>query len=108
MFTIDLKAVLAGGKRYLAIDRQKSIDKREDVRDWSTAYEKKYDPYFRTDLRFGLKRNRKSFSQEWGIDLENVTGFRSIFMESFDVTKSEIYKVYQQGFIPMFLYRMQF
>ena len=55
-----------------------------------------------------MKINNKKFSQEWGIDLQNITGYRSIFMEGYDPKKGELYKVYQQGFVPMFLYRIQF
>jgi hypothetical protein len=108
MLTLDLKAVFAGGKRYVSIDLDKSIAENEETRDWSTAYDKKYDPYFRTDLRIGYKMNSKKFSQEWGIDLQNLTNYRSLFIEGYDSDKKEIYQVYQQGFIPMFLYRIQF
>jgi hypothetical protein len=52
--------------------------------------------------------NSKRFSQEWAIDLQNLTGYQSIFMEGIDVKTGEIYQVYQQGFYPMFLYRIQF
>ncbi len=108
MLTIDIKAVFAGGKRYVPIDVEKSMNEGKEERDWTNAYAKKYDPYFRTDLRFGIKRNGRGFSQEWGIDLQNITGFRSIFTEGFDTETGEIYKAYQQGFVPMFLYRIQF
>jgi hypothetical protein len=108
LLTIDLKSVWAGGKRYIPIDLAASVSQEEDVRDWSRAYDSKYDDYFRTDLRFGIKMNNKRFSQEWGIDLQNITGYKSIFIEGFDGKKGETYKVYQQGFVPMFLYRIQF
>jgi hypothetical protein len=108
MLTIDLKTVWAGGKRYIPLDLEASIEKHATVYDWSKAYENKYDDYFRTDLRIGIKINRNRFNHEWGIDLQNITGYRSIFMEGFDGNKDEIYYVYQQGFIPMFLYRIQF
>ena len=108
LFTIDLKTVWAGGKRFVPIDLAASEVAGEEIRDWSNAYESKYDDYFRTDLRFGIKINNKRFSQEWGIDLQNITGYRSIFMEGYDAKKNEVYQVYQQGFVPMFLYRIQF
>jgi len=108
MITVDLKTVWAGGRRYILIDLEKSIKEEEEVRDWTKAYDNKYDDYFRTDLRFGLKMNGKRFNQEWGIDLQNVTGFQSLFMEGYDAGKQEIYSVPQQGFMPMFLYRIQF
>ena len=106
--TIDIKGVLAGGRRYVPLDVEASIEEGSDVRDWSRAYQDRYNDYFRTDLRLGLKLNSKRFSQEWAIDLQNLTGYQSLFMEGIDVETGEIYQVYQQGFIPMFLYRVQF
>ncbi len=106
--TVDLKTVWAGGKRYIPLDLEASRIQHENVYDWSKAYENKYDDYFRTDLRLGIKINRNRFSHEWGIDLQNITGYRSIFTEGYDGNKDEIYYVYQQGFIPMFLYRIRF
>jgi hypothetical protein len=106
--TVDLKGVLAGGRRYVPIDVEASMAEGTEVRDWSRAYEDRYDDYFRTDLRLGLKVNYKKFSQEWAIDLQNLTGYQSLFMEGIDVTTGEISNIYQQGFYPMFLYRIQF
>jgi hypothetical protein len=107
-FTIDIKSVLAGGKRFVPVDLTASMASHSEIRDWSRAYTGKYNAYFRTDLRFGLRINNKKFNQEWGIDLQNITGYRSIFMQGYDINKGEVYNVYQQGFVPMFLYRIQF
>jgi hypothetical protein len=108
LLTMDMKTVLAGGRRYVPIDLEASMGEGQEVRDWSRAYESKYDDYFRVDLRIGVKLNGKRASQEWAVDLQNVTGFQSVFMEGYDAAKQEIYTVYQQGFLPMFLYRVQF
>jgi hypothetical protein len=108
ILTADIKGVWAGGKRYLPIDVAESAATRSEVRDWSRAYERRYNDYFRTDLRIGVKINSRRFSQEWGVDLQNITGYRSIFLEGYDPDKNEVYKIYQQGFMPMFLYRIQF
>jgi hypothetical protein len=108
MITVDLKTVWAGGKRYTPIDIEESLTQNQEVRDWSRAYSEKYEDYFRTDLRLGLKVNNRRFSHEWAIDLQNITGYKSIFYEAVDIKNKEIYTVYQQGFIPMFLYRIRF
>ena len=108
MLTVDLKAVLAGGRRYVPINLEASILSHDEELDWNRAYESKYDDYFRTDLRIGLKKNNKRYSQEWGVDLQNLTGFQSTFMKGYDAGKAEVYTVYQQGFYPMFLYRINF
>ncbi len=106
--TVDFKGVLAGGRRYVPIDVEASMEQGVEVRDWSMAFEDRYDDYFRTDLRLGLKINYRRFSQEWAIDFQNLTGYRSLFMEGIDLGTGEVYEVYQQGFYPMFLYRIQF
>jgi hypothetical protein len=108
MLTFDIKLVWAGGKRYVPIDFEKSQQEKKEERNWDLAYTDKYDDYFRTDLRIGFKLNGRKITQEWAIDLQNITGYRSIFMEGFDVDKNETYKTYQQGFFPMALYRIQF
>ncbi len=108
MLTIDMKVVWAGGRRYVPIDEALSGIENSEERNWNLAYDNKYDDYFRTDLRIGYKVNGKRTSQEWAIDLQNLTGFQSLFMEGWDAAESKKYKVYQQGFVPMFLYRIQF
>jgi len=108
MMTFDIKTVWAGGKRYIPINLSESRRLKEEVRDYSRAYEDRYDDYFRTDLRIGFKINGRRVSQEWGLDLQNVTGFQSIFAQGYDAEKDEIYTTYQRGFMPMMLYRIQF
>jgi outer membrane receptor protein involved in Fe transport len=108
MLTVDMKAVWAGGRRFVPIDEALSAIEQAEERDWNLAYHDKYNDYFRTDLRIGLKINGKKTCQEWAIDLQNLTGFRSLFMEGWDAAENEKYTVYQQGFYPMFLYRIQF
>lgn len=106
--TIDLKTVWAGGKRFIPVNFEASLAQGEEVRDYARSYDKRYDDYFRTDLRLGYKINHKKFSQEWAIDLQNIGNYQSIFMESYDLKKNEVYQIYQQGFMPMFLYRIHF
>jgi len=55
--TADLKGVWAGGRRFVPIDLEESLEQDMDVRDWSRAYEERYDDCFRTDLRLGVKLN---------------------------------------------------
>jgi hypothetical protein len=108
MFTIDVKTVWAGGKRFIPVDAEASGLKNDLVYNWPNAYRNKYDDYFRTDLRLGVRMNKDRFSHEFAMDLQNITGYRSIFMEGYDGEKDEAYFVYQQGFMPMLLYRIRF
>lgn len=106
--TFDLKTVWAGGKRYVPIDFDASELAGEPVYDWSHAYEDKYDDYFRTDFRIAYKINTKNTTSEWAIDLQNIFNYQSVFNEAYDPSKNELYQTYQQGFMPMMLYRMNF
>jgi len=108
MLTFDLRSVWAGGKRYIPVDEQASQEQGTTVYNYSKAYENKYADYFRTDLRIGFKHNGRKFSQEWGLDLQNITNYKSIYMQAYDNDKNEMYNIYQQGFMPMMLYRIQF
>ncbi len=108
MLTFDLRTVWAGGKRYVPVDIEESKQQNKTVYDWTRAYDEKYDDYFRTDIRIGFKHNGRRFSQEWGLDLQNITNYQSMFMQAYDNQKGEVYSTYQQGFMPMMLYRIQF
>lgn len=106
--TFDVKANYAGGKRYIPINLEESNMIGEAQYDLSNAYKYKYDDYFRFDLRIGFKLNGRKLNQEIAIDLQNITANKSTFMQGYDANKKEIYSSYQQGFYPMFLYRVQF
>ncbi|MEI8085529.1 MAG: TonB-dependent receptor [Paludibacter sp.] len=106
--TLDLRTVLSGGMRYIPIDLAASVAAGEEKYDWSRTYTNRYKNYFRTDLRIGFKQNLKHFSQEWGLDLQNVSNHQNIFSEQYNAQTREISTVYQQGFLPMMLYRINF
>ena len=108
MLTFDAKTVWAGGRRALPIDIEESRLEQEEVYDWSRAYEEKYNDYLRIDLRIGLKINGRRASQEWALDLQNITRHENVFSKGYDVQNDEITTVLQQGFMPMMLYRINF
>ncbi len=105
--TFDMKTVWAGGKRYTPVDIEASITENSVQWDWNKAFELQ-DDYFRLDMRIGYKVNGKKISQEWALDLQNITNHQNLFMEEYDFEEGKPKKVYQQGFMPMMLYRIQF
>ncbi len=106
--TFDLSSVFAGGKPYVPIDLEASRLNHKKVYRWEEANVKHYDDYFRIDLRIGFKMNKRHYSQEWAMDLQNLTNHKNIFKEDYNVRTQEINAVYQTGFFPMFLYRINF
>ncbi|NOX46235.1 MAG: TonB-dependent receptor [Chlorobi bacterium] len=108
LITVDTRTVYAGGKRYVPIDIEKSIQENSTEYEWSKAYENKFDDYFRIDLRIGFKINGKKINQEWALDLQNITNSKNIYRQSYNPRTHNISYDYQTGFFPMFLYRIQF
>ncbi len=106
--TFDISSVYAGGKPYVPIDLEASKIQHRKVFRWEDANKYHYDDYFRIDFRIGFKMNNKHYSQEWAVDLQNLTNHKNIFQEDYNVRTQEISKVYQTGFFPMFLYRINF
>ena len=106
--TLDLRSVWSGGMRYIPIDLPASISAGEQVFDAEHAYSHKYKDYFRTDLRIGFKQNMGKVSQEWGLDLQNVTNHANLFSEQYNNQLQEVTTIYQQAFMPMMLYRINF
>jgi hypothetical protein len=108
MLQLDLKGVLAGGKRYLPIDVDASLAKGGLVYDWERAYEKRYPDYFRLNARITFRLNGRNLNQEWGLDLQNITNHQNIFMESWNRLREEVTTSYQMGFMPMMTYKIFF
>lgn len=104
----DIKTVYAGGKRYIPIDIAESKLQNTTVYDWNHAYENRYDDYFRLNARITFKVNMKVGSQEWGLDLQNLTNHQNIFQQYYNVATKEIQTDYQQAFMPMMTWRILF
>ncbi|MDX2443500.1 MAG: TonB-dependent receptor [Bacteroidales bacterium] len=105
---IDLRGVYAGGKRYIPIDEVASKEQNKEVLQWSKAYSEKYKDYFRIDLKVSFHRNSKRMDQEFAVDIQNLTNYQNIFLQTWDPGSGEVRTDYQQGFFPMFLYRIYF
>ena len=108
LLQLDLKGVLAGGRRYLPIDAEASAAKGGLVYDWESAYERRYPNYFRLNARITFRLNGRNLNQEWGIDLQNLTNHQNIFVESWNQVREEVTASYQMGFMPMMTYKIFF
>jgi len=108
VLTISAKSTGAGGKRFIPVDLNKSAMAGTAVYDYDNAYKNKYDDYFRSDLKFGYKRNGKKTTQEWAVDLQNFTNRDNVFQVIYDSQLNEMKTEYQQGFFPMVTYRVLF
>lgn len=109
-FTIDTRISTAGGRYYTPIDLEASRAAGDEVLQEDLAFSERYDPYFRFDVKVGFLKNSKTrkFSQQFFLDFQNVTNRENIFQKRYNDLTNEVNNVYQSGFFPDILYRVQF
>jgi len=106
--TTDFKAVLNGGKMHTPLDRPASIAAGEAVYQDHLLFSEQYADYMRFDIRIAFKSQGKKFSQEWGIEIQNLTNRRNVFQNIYDSNRAEFRTTYQTGIFPIGLYRIEF
>jgi len=108
--TLDTKLTTAGGRFYVPVDLEASRVNQIQMFDESRAYESQYDPYFRWDLKVGFKLNSKKrkLTHTFYLDVQNVTDNQNIFRSSYNRQTNEVNDIYQIGFFPNFMYKVEF
>lgn len=104
----DIKSTLAGGQYVTPIDLEASINSGNMVIDHTRAFSIQNPNYFRTDLRIGFRMNGKRVTQEWLIDIQNVSNHKNLFREMYNPVTQQIDRVNQIGFFPLPQYRLTF
>lgn len=104
----DIKFTLNGGQRYIPIDLEKSNQNGSAIYDFDKAFEPQYEDYMRMDLKLGYKRNGKKITQEWSVNLQNLTNRKNIFQKVYNETTQSIETRFQTGFLPIVQYKVMF
>lgn len=104
----DIKMTYAGGNRYTPFDEAKSILTRENEYIDNKAFEKQLDHYFRLDIRVAYKKNGKKSSQEFALDIQNVTNNKNPYRINYNADEQKEEVIYQLGIFPVFQYRITF
>jgi len=108
VFGINIRTFYSGGLRATPIDFAKSVEVGETKYIESLAYTEHVSPYFRTDLRFSLKRNRAKTTTTFALDLQNATSYKNIYGSYFDPQTGKIKTEYQFPLLPVFSYKIEF
>jgi hypothetical protein len=106
-FAIDIKLTSAGGKRVTPFDIENSL-KEKRVIYTSDFLGAKLNDYFRSDVKFSFRLNRRKVTEEWFIDLQNITNKVNVYSQKLDPVNKTLSYATQQGFYPTFNYRIQF
>jgi len=110
-----LKMTLIGGQLYSPVDTGASGKTGDIVVVDNQRNSLEFKPYFRTDLKLGMRFNSKKVTHEIALDLLNIFNTKNILSETFSYglyqqtggTQSFYYQ-YQLGFLPIFYYRLDF
>lgn len=108
VISFDVRGSYAGGKRYTPIDLEASIKAGEEIRDASQAFAKQYPAYFRIDIKPGYRYSRKRITQEFSIDIQNVTRHLNVFQQTYSIPTQSIQTDYQLRFFIIPQYRILF
>ncbi len=104
----DGKVTYAGGKRYTPINLQASRKEGEAVFKEDEAFSKQFKDFFRADLRAALKINGENVTQEFALDVQNITDRQNPLRRNFNASTGEMETIYQTGILPVVQYRIQF
>ena len=108
--TIDVKMTQAGGRYYTPVDLEASQIAQKEVLDDSRAFSKRNPDFFRLDVKTGVTINSKTrkLSQSVFFDVQNVSNHKNVFAQRYNPVTNNINTVYQIGFFPNFVYKVQF
>lgn len=105
---IDGKVTYAGGKREVPIDLDASNAQGSAVYIENQAYDSKLKDYFRTDIKLSYKLNGRRITQEFSVDVQNITNSKNIFQRTYDAQNKELRTEYQMGLFVIPQYRILF
>jgi len=108
--TFDTKLTTAGGRYYTPVDLQASMVDGNQMFITELAFSEQHSPYFRWDVKLGVKLNneKRGFSQALYFDIQNVTNRENIFAKRYNRQTNEVNDVFQIGFFPNFMYKIEF
>lgn len=104
----DTHVSYAGGRRFTPIDLDASIAAGRQILVEDQLYESRHPNYFRLDFKTTFKHNGKKISQEFSVDLQNLTNQKNIFQTGYNNVTKRVGTVYQRGFFPNVQYKINF
>jgi hypothetical protein len=106
--TVDLKLMVNGGQRHTPVNEALSKQMQEVIYIRNRTNELQYEDYARFDLRIAYKVQTKKMTQEWGVDIQNLTNRDNIFSRNYDLETGSYVTTNQTGILPIGLYRITF
>ena len=108
VIAVDMKFTTAGNRRYIPVDLEASRAAGYAVYRDDLAFENRFSDYLRADLKLTYRREHKRHTEEFVLDIQNVTNNENIFMQRYNNITGTIGNTYQLGIWPLFQYRILF
>jgi hypothetical protein len=108
VLTTGVKSTLSGGMRYTPFDLTQFDPSGFPVSDFSGSFSEQMPPFFRTDIRIGLKRDYRKVTGTVYADLLNAFNIQNPAGQYFDASTGEVKYFYHFGILPVFGYRLTF
>jgi len=105
---LNIRTVFTGGFRITPIDLEASKAQGETEYILDKTFEDRLSDYFRTDVKFSLKRNRKNSTTTLALDIQNCTNHKNIYGSYFDADAGEVKEWSNLPLIPIISYKVQF
>lgn len=107
------KVTWIGGKLYSPFDSAASIATGEGVVIDSQRNSLQFKPYFRADVKLGVRFNSRRVTHELALDLVNVFNTKNVISATYSPGLQQLgvspwFYQYQLGFLPIFYYRIDF
>ena len=104
----NFKSVYVGGFRYTPIDIAASKAAGETKVYADKTYANRNPDYYRLDIRFSVKRNYKTVTSTFALDIQNTTNRKNVGGQYFDTKTGAVKYFYQSPLIPILSYRLEF
>lgn len=107
-FGANIRVLWAGGYWNTPVDSLQSALQGTTVNYQQLAYTQQNPAYFRTDVRFSLKKDKRHFTTTLSLDLQNVSNRKNVYDVEYDIVQKKVVTTYQTGLIPVLNYKVEF
>lgn len=108
VFTTDFKCTFAGGRYITPVNLEASRFFGIEILENDKAFSEKLSSYFRLDAKIGIRLNGRKVSQQFFLDFQNVSNNQNVFAKRYNRVSNTVDTLYQIGFFPDILWRVQF
>jgi hypothetical protein len=106
--SINIRTLVAGGRRYTPYLLNESIEAGEGIQDLTNTYGAQGADYWRIDFGMSYTINRKKTARVWKIDIQNATNRLNEYSRYYSTETKKMEVATQTGIIPTLSYRIEF